>query len=56
VSDEEPVPLEEQLEHLRRNYVSGAIDLVTYLGAVEDVYAGVPNSYAQAGYGTEHEL
>ncbi len=39
-----------QIAVLRDNYERGAIDVVTFLNAMDDIWDSVPNSYGQATY------
>ncbi len=43
-------PTSDQIETLRDNYERGAIDVVTFQNAEDDIYRGEQNSYAQASY------
>ena len=47
---EAAVDLSDPLAIARENYLRGAIDLVTFLQAVENIGNGIENSYGQALY------
>lgn len=41
---------DEQIEKIRQNYLNESIDQETFEQALEDVFAGKPNSYGEAVY------
>ena len=43
-------PSTSELLTLHDNYQRGAIDIVTFQNAMDDLWKGIPNSYAQAPY------